>query len=397
MAADKDLGHETADPGGRRRRWYAAWPALLAGWLVLGTLIAGAGWLTLGACGFSGVAGRLAIDFCPAPVPEPSVPQAAVVLGAEQARTDILERDLERLQLALATAEPCPPPPEPEPELEPEPEPEPQPDIAQVADDPPPQAPEPQRPDTPPTCPVADPTEVILVVDTSGSMQYSYTADPALERRIQDLIRRADQLERQAGSNPLAAIMAIPELAGIEGEIRNLERRLLSAPGPDRMTVARGAAIDLVDALPNAVTLSMLTFNSCTRHSRYGPYSSAERGALRSQLRGLRADGGTPLAHTIAAVARETRAGRSPDQPINVVLFSDGYDSCDGDPCAAARRLRSEMPYAPVSVVAVSANLANLRCVAEATGGLFLEPQSADRIGEAVRQAAGQERPPGCP
>ena len=79
-----------------------------------------------------------------------------------------------------------------------------------------------------------------------------------------------------------------------------------------------------------------------------------------------------------------------------LLTFVLGWTLLD-DPCAAARRLRQVLPYAVVSVVAVSRNLGNLRCIAEATGGLFLEPDSVDVIGDAVLQAAGQERPEGCP
>ncbi len=337
-------------------------------------IVAGTGWLALGACGLRAFGAAPLLDFCPVPPDPVDSADAATQLAALQARGDVLERDLHRLRVSLINVAPCP-----------DPEPPAGAGIEAAV------TPEPLQ------CPAEDPTEVIMVVDTSGSMQYNLNADPALERQRRRVVEQLNALDEAIARNPFVSITEGLRYNQLERELESLERRLTTGPGPDRMRVARDASLDLVDVLPPEVAISLMTFDDCTRHRRYGPFDDAERGSLRSRIRGLDATGGTPLAHTIRSVIDATAAGRSPDQPINVVVFSDGDDSCDGDPCAAAREVRSAMPYAPISVVAISADLDRLRCVADITGGLFLQPDSAARIGDAMRQAAGQDRPPGCP
>nr|WP_319390339.1 hypothetical protein [uncultured Cohaesibacter sp.] len=53
-----------------------------------------------------------------------------------------------------------------------------------------------------------------------------------------------------------------------------------------------------------------------------------------------------------------------------IILVSDGKDTCDGDPCAAARQNAD----IEIDVVSLGGGDA-LACVANATGGKWLEPR----------------------
>jgi hypothetical protein len=74
----------------------------------------------------------------------------------------------------------------------------------------------------------------------------------------------------------------------------------------------------------------------------------------------------------------------------------DGLDSCGDDPCAAARSLKRELPFAVVSVVAASRNINDLKCIADLTSGLFLDAETPEDIRNAVRQASGRDIPEQC-
>ena len=221
-------------------------------------------------------------------------------------------------------------------------------------------------------------------------------ADPALERRLTALGEEADRLRSRLNNNPLAMIGAVPRFAQMEQEANRLIQRLQSGPGPRRMEVAKRASRAIVDAMPPVVDISLVTFHQC-QHRNDGTFSAAGRGRLKQRISNLSSDAGTPLGATLQAIPGLTRNGRSGDRPVNVVVVSDGQDSCGADPCAAARRLKQQMPFAVVSVVAASRNIGTLRCIAEATDGLFLESGSAAELDVAVRKASGQERAEGCP
>ncbi|KAA0675699.1 hypothetical protein [Roseomonas genomospecies 6] len=104
----------------------------------------------------------------------------------------------------------------------------------------------------------------------------------------------------------------------------------------------------------------------------------------------------TALADAIDALSglipREAGSGRH----LNVVLISDGYDSCGGDPCAAAARLERERPEINVNVLAISRSIDAIRCVAERTGGQFLQPDAVTSLAPLLRTAAGQNVPDHC-
>ena len=101
-----------ATTGPRSRRWLLA-----AGlWLVFAGILGYGSWRMIGACGIAWGDGHPVISFCPSPAAA-SDDRAAAALAEERARTDVLEAERDRLQLALARAPDCP---EPEPEPPPE-------------------------------------------------------------------------------------------------------------------------------------------------------------------------------------------------------------------------------------------------------------------------------------
>jgi hypothetical protein len=102
------------------------------------------------------------------------------------------------------------------------------------------------------------------------------------------------------------------------------------------------------------------------------------------------------LARTLRSLPELTSNGRSGDKPVNVVLISDGLDSCGDDPCAAARSLKLNLPFAVVSGVAASRNINDLRCVADLTKGLFLDAETPEDIRSAVQKASGRDIPEEC-
>lgn len=338
--------------------------------LVLAVII---GWLALRACGLSFPWPGGGLSFCPAPAVVEGIaendPQAAR-LAAQIAELAALER-----RLALAPA--CPPPPEPTPEPPAEatpPPPPPPPPVPQqraaVAPPPPPR----------PACAMPSSDRVVLVLDVSRSMRVSHLVDAAQERRMLEL----------DGIPPL-----LRALMGTEREYQALSAAIDATPGESRISVAQGALTELTRLAEPDVTFDLVSFAACGPPEHHGSFATAHRDRLRQSIAGMALQPETALSGALRAlpgIAPPLPGGR----PINVVLVSDGYDTCGGDACATAQTLAQSRPDLKVSVVAVSQQIEELRCIAGATGGQYVAPADLPRLAAAVRAAAGQARAEDC-
>lgn len=159
--------------------------------------------------------------------------------------------------------------------------------------------------------------------------------------------------------------------------------------GTTRIDAARRSIRHVVDGMPPPVDIALVEFTSCTNIRRDKFYSAPERPALVQEVDRLNPTGGTPLARSIERAGTIT----SGQAESTVIVISDGEDTCGGDPCAAARAMKAKRPHMTINVVDISgggAGSAALQCVASATGGRVLTPQSAADMVNKVQQATRQ-------
>ncbi|MEO1293116.1 MAG: hypothetical protein AAFV62_09845 [Pseudomonadota bacterium] len=361
-------------------------------------VVAATGWTVLQACGLRVGGNEMRFPWCEAPQP-------VAALQQEDLRRDLLQNEIDRLQLALLSPEHCgapvapplPLPPEPEPEPEqaelpppppeplpveepPEPEPEPEPRMAEApaperrpAPPPPPpqqvaeaQPPQQQRPrlrddfECPPGQVAQDPSEIMVVLDASGSMR--------------DGINAPSRGGIQFG--------------GILGEVmRNSGNGLY---GPSRMNMAKGALQGAIRSAPPG-PIGMVSLHDCGQIINHGRYGTQQRGALMNRVQRIRPDQGTPLARAILQAANSMGGGRSPSDPVNMLVISDGEDSCGGNPCRAAQIAKSQRPGLVINVVDLG-NTPRLRCVAQATGGFYRRKTGSvdlSNLTRTMQEAAG--------
>lgn len=113
----------------------------------------------------------------------------------------------------------------------------------------------------------------------------------------------------------------------------------------------------------------------------------------------LNPKGKTPLSDAVVHAARELRYE---EERATVILVSDGIETCDRDPCAVARELEAagvDFTAYVIGFDVVEENaLAQLRCLAENTGGEFTPARDAgalkDALGRAVESARISLRAP---
>src|SRR5699024_6834320 len=119
--------------------------------------------------------------------------------------------------------------------------------------------------------------------------------------------------------------------------------------GGTRLDVAKGAATDLVDSLPDTANVGMLAYGTqdgdapenhapgCEDIRALAPVGAVDKDRLRDEIEGLEARGYTPIGNALRAAADEL----SPDaSERSIVLISDGIDTCaPPPPCEVAAEL----------------------------------------------------------
>lgn len=274
---------------------------------------------------------------------------------------------------AAAPPQPQPQPAAPAREAPPQPKPQPQPapqgDAPKKAVKPVPAPPEKTA------CPKPlnkwEAPEIVVLLDGSGSMALPSSMS---DQEAQRLLRAASQ--------------------GDPNAIRTLEGMMRNAGGAGtRITAAKQAVDATVQSLPPEIDVGLVVFGDCKGAENYKFFKSTERDRLRQLLATVTPKEGTPLARGLE------RAGNMVDGvsvPAVVVVVSDGDDSCGGDPCAVARQLKAKKPNLVINVIDVDHGGLG-RCMAQATGGIVLEPGAGVDWTSLIRKATNQPPPvPGC-
>ena len=341
----------------------------------------------LPACGLYLPLGLGRLDYCLESEAGPTVQERD--LAQLRIEHEQLDRALHDLRHQLAAAPDCPVPDEdtaPATEVAESPPlggPDPDPDPETDAEGPAEPLSEPPRPvveiETG-NCPPPPAGEVILVLDASVSMDWALALDPDLERAFIRALESPDA-ETRSGQRRLS----------------ELDDRINATPGPRRFRVAQDALQRLIPSLPADVRIGFVQFNQCRRTSPGVWYDPHERPQLIQRVRRASTDFETALSEGLRIGAGMTSGGRSEDRPVNMIVLSDGQDSCGADPCAIARQLKRERPHLQITVVALSRLVRPLRCIAEATDGALIFPEDVDQIADSLRWGTGQvARPEGC-
>ncbi len=160
--------------------------------------------------------------------------------------------------------------------------------------------------------------------------------------------------------------------------------------GTPKIALAREVVGQLLDALPADQALGLWAYG----HNRKGdcediealvPVGTDNRAAIRAAVAGVNPKGMTPLSD---AVRQAAEALRYEEDRAVVVLVSDGAENCDRDPCAVATALATAGIDFTAHVigfdVSAPADQAQLRCLAENTGGSYRSASDAATLKDAL-------------
>ncbi|MEM8937479.1 MAG: hypothetical protein AAGC77_13855, partial [Pseudomonadota bacterium] len=110
---------------------------------------------------------------------------------------------------------------------------------------------------------------------------------------------------------------------------------------------------------------------------------------------GIRPTGKTPITHSLRQALTDLD-GRKGD----ILLVSDGIETCDIDPCELMREWRTSNVDIRVFVVGVgltSGERSAMSCIAETSGGKYFDADSAEGFSEALNDAGAAIESPGDP
>ena len=156
-----------------------------------------------------------------------------------------------------------------------------------------------------------------------------------------------------------------------------------------KIDAAKDVMTRLLSELPAEVSVGLVAYG----HRRKGDcadiemLTAAERGGgakTAEQVKKLVPKGKTPLAAALSQVGSYLK---QQEGEATVVLVSDGIETCGGDPCNVARKLREQGIKVIIHVVGFDVSGAavdQLQCIADAGGGRYFEADTVASLAAAL-------------
>lgn len=160
--------------------------------------------------------------------------------------------------------------------------------------------------------------------------------------------------------------------------------------GRAKIEIAREVIGGLVDKLPDNTELGLVAYGhrekgNCDDIELLIPPGPLDRAAFKKTVNAIQPKGMTPLT---AAVVYAAENLRSTELKATVILVTDGEETCDRDPCEAAKTLEETGVDFTAHVVAFDLDekaAKSVECLAKGTGGLFLKADNATTLADALQ------------
>ncbi|WP_329376273.1 VWA domain-containing protein [Streptomyces sp. NBC_01351] len=167
--------------------------------------------------------------------------------------------------------------------------------------------------------------------------------------------------------------------------------------GQSRMSAAKQAFNEVIDAVPDEVRLGIRTLGAtypgedkalgCKDTKQLYPVGPLNRTEAKTAVATLAPTGWTPIGPALLAAAQDLEGGEATKR---IVLITDGEDTCAPlDPCEVARDIAAKginLTIDTLGLVPDAKIRAQLTCIAEATGGTYTAVQHKDELSSRVRQ-----------
>lgn len=172
--------------------------------------------------------------------------------------------------------------------------------------------------------------------------------------------------------------------------------------GTPKIQLAKRAVGDLLESLDPRIRLGLIAYGNtrerdCSDINTLVSVGEVDRERFRDIVGGIIPRGRTPLSDAIEVAAQQL------DYTVgaaDIILLSDGVETCHRDPCALAKQLAEAGPGLRIHVVAFDLTAEEeqtLSCLSSTTGGVFLPARDAGSLKEAFRIAVKEVVEPPSP
>lgn len=194
-------------------------------------------------------------------------------------------------------------------------------------------------------------------------------------------------LTQSSGSPDKAAILIFDASGSMWGQLEG---------GITKIEVARDVMGQFFSTRDATIPLGVIAYG----HNRRGDCADIEviaqtgmqdPAALSQRLNRLNPRGMTPISQSLRLAARQIPPTA---EEADIILVTDGLETCDADPCAVAAELANEGIKIRAHVVGfglTEQEAEALACVPDQTGGQLLRPQSGAELTDALNQIAAAE------
>ena len=166
-----------------------------------------------------------------------------------------------------------------------------------------------------------------------------------------------------------------------------------------KIEIARETMGEVLGVVPEANELGLIVYGhrskgDCGDIELAVPPAAGTAGAIAEFVKGINPKGKTPL---LAAVKQAAEGLRYTEDKATVILVTDGLETCDADPCALGCELEAAGVDFTAHVVGfglTKAEGAQVACLAENTGGRYIEAKDVGSLSEALKKTVVAEAPP---
>lgn len=158
-----------------------------------------------------------------------------------------------------------------------------------------------------------------------------------------------------------------------------------------KIAVAKSVMKDLVQKLPASAQAGLIAYghtrkSDCSDIETLVDMGPIDKAGFSAKLDAIDPKGMTPIARSlqIALDAAEKVGGT-----INIILISDGLETCEGNACELIRNARAQGATITVHVVGfgiAEKDVSALECIAQAGGGQYLPAENAGELATALEK-----------
>lgn len=165
--------------------------------------------------------------------------------------------------------------------------------------------------------------------------------------------------------------------------------------GEARISIARKTLDDVLKAVPDDLELGLMSYGhrekgSCDDIQMLVEPAPGTAAAISDAAAGISPKGKTPLSAAVRMAAEDLRYT---EEKATVILITDGLETCEADPCALATELENSGVDFTTHVVGFGLTEEEghqVACLAENTGGKYIQASDADALSDALRTTVAE-------